>query len=84
MTEHLELDAVELVEAGPRAGRGLEELGHGQVVQAVRAVEHHALDGHGLAQVLGRLRLARAGRALGRAAEVEVHCAHHACGSSGR
>ena len=33
---------------------------HGQVVEAVRAVEHNALLGQRLGQVLGRLRLARA------------------------
>ena len=46
--EHLELDAVELVEAGPRARRGqaLEELAHRDVVERVAAVEHDALLRH--------------------------------------
>ena len=45
--EHLELDAVELVEAGPAAARRqtLEELAHGDVVETVRAVEYDALHG---------------------------------------
>jgi hypothetical protein len=48
---HLDVDAVELVEAAPRPapGEALEELGHGQIVQAIRAVEHHTLDRHRLA-----------------------------------
>ena len=59
---HLQVDAVELVEARPgtRGGEALEELAHGEVVQAVRAVEDHTLHGNGLGQVLGRLGLARA------------------------
>ncbi len=46
---HLEVDAVELVKAGPgSAGREpLEELGHGEVVERVGAVEHHTLRGGG-------------------------------------
>lgn len=42
-------------------GAHLEELGEGDVVESVRAVEDHTLLGHGLGQVLRRLRLARAG-----------------------
>eukprot|EP00959_Pyramimonas_sp_CCMP1952_P267506 5593186-Pyramimonas_sp.AAC.1 len=51
---HLEVDAVELIEARPRArgGQPLKELGHGEVVQAVRAVEHHALHRNRLGQIL--------------------------------
>ena len=62
--QHLQLDAVELIEAGPGTGccEALEELRHGQVVQSVTAVEHHALYRHGLGQVLGALRLAGASR----------------------
>ena len=43
--QHLQLDAVELVEARPGAGlrQPLEELAHGLVVETVGAVEHHAL-----------------------------------------
>ena len=42
---HLELYSVELVKASPgaAAGQPLEELAHGLVVQAIRAVEHHTL-----------------------------------------
>ena len=44
--QHLQLNAVELVEAWPstRLGKTLEELAHGLVVKALRAVEHHTLD----------------------------------------
>ena len=41
----------------------LEELAHGDVVQAVGAVEDHALHGHRLGEVLGGLRLPGARRA---------------------
>eukprot|EP00964_Phaeocystis_antarctica_P055483 scaffold32640_cov63-Phaeocystis_antarctica.AAC.1 len=76
--EHLEVDPVELVEARPRARRGepLEELAHGDVIEAVGAVEDDALLGERLGEVLGRLGLARAGGALGRAAEHELDGAH--------
>ena len=76
--QHLQVDAVELVEAGPGAGGGqaLEELAHRQVVQAVGAVEDDALHGDRLGQVLRRLRLAGAGGPLGRAAQVQVQRAH--------
>ena len=45
--EHLELYPVELVEACPCAtGRqSLEELAHGDIVETIGAVEHHALEG---------------------------------------
>ena len=76
--EHLEVDAVELVEARPRArgGDALEKLGHREVVEAVGAVEDDALLGERLGEVLGRLGLARAGGALGRATEGELDGAH--------
>eukprot|EP00962_Isochrysis_galbana_P019781 scaffold5766_cov110-Isochrysis_galbana.AAC.8 len=76
--EHLEVDPVELVEADPGASRGnaLEKLGHRDVVETVGAVHHDALYGHRLAQVLGRLRLAGARWALGRAAEVQLKRTH--------
>eukprot|EP00965_Chrysotila_dentata_P026049 863782-Pleurochrysis_carterae.AAC.1 len=76
--EHLEIDTVELVEARPRARRRqpLEELGHRQVVEAVRAVHDHGLARHRLAQVLGRLGLARTSRTLRRAAQIQLQRTH--------
>ena len=43
--QHFELDAVKLVEAGPRTrlGQTLEELAHSFVVETVRAVEDDTL-----------------------------------------
>ena len=48
--EHFEVDTVELVETRPGTARreALEELAEGDVVQAVRAVEYHALLSHSL------------------------------------
>ena len=64
--QHLKIDAVELVKAGPGpAGRQtLEELSEGDVIQTVGAVEDHALLGDGLGQILGGLGLASSGRTL--------------------
>ena len=66
--EHLEVDAVELVEARPIAARGeaLEELGHREGSRGRRrSVEDDALLGEGLREVLGRLGLAGARGASG-------------------
>ena len=54
----------------------LEELAHGDVVQAITAVEDHALLGKGFGQVLGGLSLASASRAGWGAPQVEVHGRH--------
>jgi hypothetical protein len=72
--QHLQIDAVELVEARPgAAGRqALEELAQGNVVEAVRAVEHDTLLGHGFRQVFGGLGLACAGGTFRRATQVKV------------
>eukprot|EP00959_Pyramimonas_sp_CCMP1952_P376509 7886336-Pyramimonas_sp.AAC.1 len=74
VAEHLDVDAVELVEARPRARlrEPGEELAHELVVQVVPAVEHHALHPERLAQVLRRLRLARPRRARRGAPQLEV------------
>ena len=76
--EHLDVDTVELVEAGPgaRAGQALEELADHEVVHGVRAVEDHALFGQGLGEVLRGFGLAGAGGAGWRAAQVELERAH--------
>ena len=57
---YLNVDTVELVEAGPSATlrEATEELPHELVVKVVPAVEHHAIDAEGLAQILGGLGLA--------------------------
>ena len=73
--EHLDVDAVELVEARPRAAlrQTGEELAHELVIQVIAAVEHHALHAQRLPEVFRGLRLAGARRARGRAAELQVH-----------
>ena len=65
--EHLDVDAVELVEARPRAAlrQAGEELAHELVIQVIAAVEHHALHAQRLPEVLRGLRLAGARRAAG-------------------
>ena len=44
--QHLKVDTVELIKAGPCSTRGqpLEKLAQGNVVQTVRAVKHYTLD----------------------------------------
>ena len=76
--EHLELDAVELVEARPRARRRqtFEKLPHRLIVQAVRAVEHDALNRDSLGEVLRGLRLTRTRGSRGCPPEVQVNGAH--------
>ena len=76
--EHLEVDAVELVEARPRAGRRqtLEKLCHREVIQPVGAVENHALHRDRLGEVLRGLRLARTRGSLGRSSHVQVNRPH--------
>ena len=58
--QHLELDAVELVEAAPAAGHRetLVDLAHRTVVQLVRAVEHHDELAKSTTKVLNSLGLA--------------------------
>mmetsp|Transcript_33252 Transcript_33252/g.87955 ORF Transcript_33252/g.87955 Transcript_33252/m.87955 type:complete len:1619 (-) Transcript_33252:4415-9271(-) len=67
--EHLDGDAVELVEAAPGAGLGdaHEDLSHRRVRHLVAAVEDHDLEPQGAGEVLGGLRLAGA-RGAGRGA----------------
>ena len=54
----------------------LEELAHSNVVQAITAVEDHALLGEGFGQVLGGFSLASASRTSWGAPQVEVHGRH--------
>ena len=53
-TQHLNVDAVELIKAGPGAGlsQAGKELAHEAVVQPLTAVEHHTICAQRLAQVL--------------------------------
>ena len=53
-----------------------KEAAHHLVVQAVRAVEDHTLLGQRLGQVLGRLRLASAGRPCRSTAQIKLQSAH--------
>jgi len=70
---HLDVDAIELVEAAPGAGlrQAAEELAEHPVVEALGAVEDEAELAHRLGQVLDRLRLAGARGACGRAAQIQ-------------
>eukprot|EP00964_Phaeocystis_antarctica_P042671 scaffold24462_cov48-Phaeocystis_antarctica.AAC.3 len=63
--EHLDVDPVELVEAGPRPR-----------LEAVGTVEDDALLGEGLGEVLDALRLARARGAGGGAAQLDMQRPH--------
>ena len=53
-TEHFNVNAVELVKAGPGAGLGQasKELAHEAVIQPLPTVEHHTIHAQGFAQVL--------------------------------
>mmetsp|Transcript_2367 Transcript_2367/g.7837 ORF Transcript_2367/g.7837 Transcript_2367/m.7837 type:complete len:1218 (-) Transcript_2367:3636-7289(-) len=72
--QHLDVDPVELVEAGPAASlcHAREELAHHLVVKLVGAVEDNALPADALGHVLDRLGLAGAGRPGRRAAQPDV------------
>ena len=72
--EHLDRDAVELVEAAPRARlrKPHEDVCHRLVVHLVGAVHHNDPDGEASTEILGRLGLACTRRARGRAAQTEA------------
>lgn len=72
--EHLQINPVELVEAGPRTtgGETLEKLAQGNVVQSVRAVEHDTLLGHRFGKILDRLRLSCPSGTLRGAPQMQV------------
>ena len=72
--EHLEVDAVELVEAAPAAAlrEALVDGAHDAVVHLVAAVEDHRVLAERVAHVLGRLGLAGARGAGGRATEAHA------------
>lgn len=77
--EHVEADAVELVEAGPAAlvGQAAAEGDDHLGFDGRAAVEHHAEDGQAFRQVFGRLRFAGA-RGSGRCcAKSECQCARY-------
>jgi hypothetical protein len=69
--EHLEVDAVELVEARPRPSlrQAGEELFHHLVVQAIRAVEHYTRHRERFREILDTLRLSGSRRSGWRAAQ---------------
>ena len=75
---HLQFYSVKLIEAGPGSSTGqpLEKLAHGQIVQSVRAVEHHALCGQSFGQVFHCLCLPSASRALGSSSKVQMEGTH--------
>lgn len=64
---HLQVNAIEFIKASPSAtgGQALEELGHGDGVQCVTAVENYALTRQGFCQVLGCLCFASSSRSAG-------------------
>eukprot|EP00951_Prasinocladus_malaysianus_P015212 scaffold116468_cov38-Prasinocladus_malaysianus.AAC.1 len=74
--QHLHLDAVELVQAGPgaRLSQPAEHLAGHLVVDAVRAVEDNHIARQGLPKVLHRLRLAGPCWPQGVAASPGEHC----------
>ncbi len=53
-TQHLNVNPVELIKAGPgaRLGQASKELAHEAVVQPLSTVEHHTVDAQSFAQVL--------------------------------
>lgn len=53
-TQHLNVNPIELIKAGPgaRLGQASKELAHEAVVQPLSTVEHHAVDAQSFAQVL--------------------------------
>ena len=59
-TQHLDGNAVELIEATPGAclGQASEDISHGLVVHLIRAVEHVARQGEGTCKIFGCLGLA--------------------------
>lgn len=59
-TEHLGLNAVELIKAAPCATlhQTAEDAGHGLVVQAFTTIHDHTLHTHGLGQVFDCFSLA--------------------------
>jgi len=53
-TQHLNVNPVELIKAGPgaRLGQASKELAHDAVVEPLSTVEHQAVDAQSFAQVL--------------------------------
>ena len=53
-TQHLNVNAVELIKTSPSAGLGQasKELAHEAVVQPFTTIEHHTVDSQGFAQIL--------------------------------
>ena len=66
--EHFDIDTIEFVETTPGAApcQPFEKLGHGEIIQPIRAIEHHAMDGDGLREIFDCLGFAGACGTLGR------------------
>ena len=60
-TQHLNVNPVELIKAGPgaRLCQASKELAHEAVVQPLSTVEHHTVHAQGFAQVLQSCHIAR-------------------------
>mmetsp|Transcript_109650 Transcript_109650/g.266590 ORF Transcript_109650/g.266590 Transcript_109650/m.266590 type:complete len:318 (+) Transcript_109650:949-1902(+) len=74
--EHLDVDAVELVEAAPRAclTQSLEDLSHSLEIHLRRTVEHVHDVGDSAAQILHSFRLARTSRPSWGSAKKQAKC----------
>ena len=74
--QHLQIDPVELIEAGPGTARSesLEELAQRNVIQTVGAVEHDALLRNSLRKILGGFCFAGSSWTLGGSTQIQVQC----------
>lgn len=72
--QNFQVDSIEFVEARPSAARGqpFEEFTQREVIQTLGTVEHHALLGDSLREVLSRFRFAGSGGTLRCPAQVKV------------
>jgi hypothetical protein len=75
--EHLNVNAVELIETSPGTTRRQtsKESAHHVHIETIGAVENHTLDGKGFSQILCRFGLTGTGGSSRIASEVKVECA---------